>query len=47
MVRGVEMSGDEAKRLGKKLLAEVEVTDLSEVCETRTMMSYTQRRYCS
>lgn len=30
------MEGDEAKRLGEKLLAEVEVADLSSVRETRT-----------
>lgn len=47
MVRCVAMNGDEAERLGEKLLAEVEVTDLSEVRETRTMNESTQRRYCS
>lgn len=30
------MNGDEAKRLGEKLLAEVQVKDLSSVCNHTT-----------
>jgi len=35
----MEMNGDGAKRLGEKLLIEVEVEDLSSVChiDTRSM----------